>query len=155
VVHASSPSRHHLVGGGAPHRSPTSLLTAIGPEKTGLLDFYSFKQGLSVPVHFMWQHILMTPLGNRLLQARQAWRVKTPATMDPTSTRSHPQAHLRHLDIWGSQGVRSVSRQYWRALPLALRSDAAWDCSQGHYVDRLQQARGNTRGTIWPIALSQ
>jgi hypothetical protein len=34
-------------------------------------NFCSFEHGLSVPVHFMCEHILVTLLGNRLLQARQ------------------------------------------------------------------------------------
>jgi hypothetical protein len=34
VVHASPPFRCRLTGGGAPHRSPTASLTAIGPDKT-------------------------------------------------------------------------------------------------------------------------
>jgi hypothetical protein len=38
VVHASSLSRHHLVGGGAPHRSPTVSLTIIGLDKIEYSD---------------------------------------------------------------------------------------------------------------------
>jgi hypothetical protein len=38
----------------------------------GLCSFYSFEKGLTASVHFMWRHILATPLGNQLLQAHQA-----------------------------------------------------------------------------------
>jgi hypothetical protein len=72
MVHASPPSRRHLAGGGAPRRSLTAPLTVVGPNKIGQSGFYCFRQGLMVPVRFMWQHILATLLGNRLLQARQA-----------------------------------------------------------------------------------
>jgi hypothetical protein len=41
-----------------------ALLIAAGLDKTGVSSFYNFKQELSVPVHFMWQHILVTPLEN-------------------------------------------------------------------------------------------
>jgi hypothetical protein len=67
----------------------------------------------------------------------------------------HPQAHLRHLDGGGLQGVRRLPHQSQRALPLILRSDATGDCFVGYYIDCLQQAWGNTRGTTWPIVLSQ
>jgi hypothetical protein len=40
--------------------------------ETGQSSFYCFEQGLLVSVRFVWQHIFATPLGNRLLQARQA-----------------------------------------------------------------------------------
>jgi hypothetical protein len=49
----------------------------------------------------------------------------------------HPQAHLRHLNGRGSQGVRSLPRRSQRALPLVLWSDAAGDCSSGYYTDHL------------------
>jgi hypothetical protein len=63
-------------------------LTAIGPDKTGQFDFCIFEQELSILVRFVWQHILVTLLGNQLLQAHQAWRVETPTTIDPTTTRA-------------------------------------------------------------------
>jgi hypothetical protein len=49
-----------------------ALLIAAGLDKIGVSGFYNFKQELSIPVHFVWQHILATPLENQLLQARQA-----------------------------------------------------------------------------------
>jgi hypothetical protein len=66
MVHAYPPSRRRLARGGAPHRSPVLPLTVIGPNKTGQSGLYSFGQGLTVPIHFVWQHILVTPLGNIL-----------------------------------------------------------------------------------------
>jgi hypothetical protein len=45
MVHASPLSRHRLAEGVAPHRSPVEPLTAIGPNKIGPSDFYSFEQG--------------------------------------------------------------------------------------------------------------
>jgi hypothetical protein len=39
MVHASPPSRHHMVGGGAPYQSPMAPLTIVGPDKTGPSDF--------------------------------------------------------------------------------------------------------------------
>jgi hypothetical protein len=70
MVHASPSSERRLAGGEAPRRSPTAPLTATGLDKTGLSGFYSFEHGLLVPIHFIWQHILLTLLVNRLLQAR-------------------------------------------------------------------------------------
>jgi hypothetical protein len=54
VVHASPPYRCRLAGGGAPSRSPTAPLTAIGPDKTGqsglpnrTIWFLQFRAGAS------------------------------------------------------------------------------------------------------------
>jgi hypothetical protein len=47
-------------------------LTATGPDKIGPSDLPYFEQELSALVHFMCKHILVTPLGNQLLHARQA-----------------------------------------------------------------------------------
>jgi hypothetical protein len=55
VVHVSPSSRRRLAGGEAPHCSPTMPLTAADLDKIGVSSFYSFEQGLSVLVHFMWQ----------------------------------------------------------------------------------------------------
>jgi hypothetical protein len=121
---------------------PNSLFCQTRPS-----NLPSFKQELSALVHFMCEHILMTPMGNRLLQAHQVWRVETPVTRIRSRQGQHPQAHLRHLDEERSQGVQNVSRQSWGALPFALRGDTTRDCSQGHYADRLHQARGNTWDT--------
>jgi hypothetical protein len=65
MVHASPPYGRHLVRRGAPHRSPAAPLTVVDPDKTGQSNFYSFEQGLPVPVRFVCQHILATPLGNQ------------------------------------------------------------------------------------------
>jgi hypothetical protein len=77
MVYASPPFRHRLPEEKAPHHSPMTPLTVTGLDKLecpifeiGWFGFYSFEQRLSVPIHFMWQHILTTPLGNRLLQTR-------------------------------------------------------------------------------------
>jgi hypothetical protein len=53
VIHASPSSRRRLTEGEAPRRSLTAPLTVIGLDKTRVSGFYSFEQGLSVPVHFV------------------------------------------------------------------------------------------------------
>jgi hypothetical protein len=55
MVHTSTPSRRHLVRGGAPRRSLVAPMTAVGPDKTEQSDFYSFEHELSIPVRFVWQ----------------------------------------------------------------------------------------------------
>jgi hypothetical protein len=52
MVHASPPSIRRLAGGGAPHQSPATLLTTVGPDKTGLPN----PDHPVVSLHFVWQH---------------------------------------------------------------------------------------------------
>jgi hypothetical protein len=54
MVHASPPSRCRLARGGAPCQSPTTPLTALGPDKTGqsglpnqTIQFLQFRAGAS------------------------------------------------------------------------------------------------------------
>jgi hypothetical protein len=68
MIHTSPSFSHRLVGGEAPRHNPMALLTATGLDKTGVSDFYNFKQGLSVPVYFMWQQIGMGPCQDRQRQ---------------------------------------------------------------------------------------
>jgi hypothetical protein len=63
MVQSSPLSRRRLAGG---------ALTVVSPDKTEESGFSYFEQGLSAAVRFMCKHILVTPLGNRLLHARQA-----------------------------------------------------------------------------------
>jgi hypothetical protein len=64
MVLASPPSRRLLAGEDTPCQSPAVPLTAIGPDKIEQSGFRNFEQELLVPVHLMWQHILVTPLEN-------------------------------------------------------------------------------------------
>jgi hypothetical protein len=137
-----------------PHRSPVVPLTAAGLDKTGLsssrnqvVRFLLFRAGASGSCSIRVATHFGNSAGNRLLQARQAWRVENSGIMDPTSTWVTSSSHPRHLDWGGSQGVQSVPRQSWRALHLAWWSDVTRDFSQRHYADRLHQARGNAWGT--------
>jgi hypothetical protein len=147
MVQASLSSRHRLAGGGASRRSPTVPLTAVDPDKTEQSGFCSFELELSVPVWFMWQYILVTPLENRLLHTRETWRVETPTPMDPTSIRTT----LSSLPStpWRKRPARcsNFSHQSRGALPLTLWSDVVGDSSQGHHFDHHPQGWGNTRGT--------
>jgi hypothetical protein len=47
-------------------------LNAVGADKIGLSDLPYFEQKLHALVHFLCEHILVTSLGNQLLQIRQA-----------------------------------------------------------------------------------
>jgi hypothetical protein len=47
-------------------------LTAVRTDETGLSGLPYFEQELPALVHFVCEHILVTPLGNRLLHVRQA-----------------------------------------------------------------------------------
>jgi hypothetical protein len=64
--------RCHLDGKRMSSPEPTVPLTAAGADEIGPSGLPSFKQELLALVHFMSEYILVTPLGNQLLQARQA-----------------------------------------------------------------------------------
>jgi hypothetical protein len=47
MVHASSPSRHRLARGEAPHQCPVAPLTTASPDKTGQSSLPRFRAGAS------------------------------------------------------------------------------------------------------------
>jgi hypothetical protein len=55
-----------------PSQEPKVPLTAIVSNKTRTFGLPCFEQELSALVHFVCKYILATPLGHRLLHARQA-----------------------------------------------------------------------------------
>jgi hypothetical protein len=47
-----------------PRRSSMAPLTVVCPDKTRLSGLPCFEQELLAPIHFVYEHILVTPLGN-------------------------------------------------------------------------------------------